>query len=72
MMKGLNKNSQSADTLQKVVRENKIKNAVSPYPMQERKQDNLQSVPHILVVDLKVILWIREILGDLYTQSRKV
>ena len=47
------------------------KEAVSPYPMQKRKQDNLQLVPHILIVHLKVILWIGQILSDLYVQSSK-
>ena len=32
------------------------------YPVQEREQDDLQFVPHILAVDLKVVLRVRQIL----------
>ena len=30
--------------------------ALTTYPVQEREQDDLQFVPHILAVDLKVVL----------------
>lgn len=36
-------------------------NASSAYPVQERKQNNLQFVPHILIIYLKIVLGIREI-----------
>jgi hypothetical protein len=32
------------------------------YPVQEREQDDLQFVPHILAVDLKVVLRVGQIL----------
>jgi hypothetical protein len=48
------------------------KEAASPYPMQERKQNNLQLVSHILVIYLKVILWIGQVLSDLSMQSSKI
>lgn len=35
------------------------------YPVQEREQDHLQLVSHILTVDLKVVLRIGQILSDL-------
>lgn len=40
------------------------------YPVQEWKQDDLQLVPHILIIHLKIILWVGEIPANLHHQSQ--
>lgn len=40
-------------------------NASSSYPVKERGEDDLQFVPHILAVDLKVVLRVGQILSNL-------
>ena len=45
------------------------KSANSSYPVKEREQDDLQFVPHILAVDLKVVLWVGQILSNLKQSS---
>ena len=40
--------------------------------MKERKQDNLQLVPHILIIHLEVVLQIGEVPADLHAGSRAI
>ena len=58
--------SEYANLARKKRRENN-----SAYPVKEREQDDLQFVPHILAVDLKIVLRVGQILSNL-TQSSEV
>lgn len=45
-------------------------NSVITHPVEEWKQDDLQLVPDILVIHLKIILGIGKILADLFRRFR--